>query len=207
VKIKICGITNLEDALIAAACGADVLGFNFYPNSPRYIEPGAARDIIDQLPPEIEKVGVFVNSGAEAMAAIARECSLDVVQLHGDEDEELIAELRAISPSRVMRAIRVTPAVDLERYRDYPADDFLLDSESRGYGGSGEVFDWRSAIAFKNLIPHFFLAGGLDPQNVAEAIRLVRPAGVDVCSGVEETKRKKDRRKVEEFIRKARSAQ
>ena len=190
---------------MAVDAGADALGFNFYPQSPRYIEPSVADDIMRELPDGVLTVGVFVNSDVEAVRAIASECSLRMLQLHGDEDREFVAKLRREVEARIMKVIRIGRAPE-SAIAHFPADEFLLDSDSAVFGGSGETFDWREAIELKRTVPEFYLAGGLTPENVGDAVRQVRPAGVDVCSGVEQTKRKKDPKKIVDFIKNARSA-
>lgn len=202
-RIKICGITSLEDALAAVELGADALGFNFYEKSPRYISPEKARQIIRELPPEIEKVGVFVNSSLSEIENVCAESGIEMVQLHGDETPEFVA---ALSGPRVIKALRVSDDFQPEIALRYAADRFLLDTDCNGFGGSGKTFDWRVAAAFKDFGSEFFLAGGLTVENVAEAIREIRPYGVDVCSGVESVKGKKDMKKLEAFIRNARMA-
>ena len=204
MKIKICGITNLEDALHAVECGADALGFNFYEKSPRYITPGAAGDIIGRLPEGVMTVGVFVNSSIAKIEDVFARPSIGYAQLHGDETPGFAASLKD-SGIRVIKAIHASHTFDPSGPLEYDVDEFLLDTPSAGYGGSGEVFDWQTAIRFKEVVPEFFLAGGLTPENVADAIRAVRPTAVDVCSGVEAFKGKKDPKKVAAFIEAVRS--
>ena len=206
MKIKICGITNLEDALLAIECGADLLGFNFYQRSPRYIGTGEAEQIIEKLPSSTIKVGVFVNTPVEEVLEISSRARIDTIQLHGDEDARYGCDLRNATHLRIIKAVRITPGVGPENLLDFPADEFLLDSHSAGFGGSGEVFDWSVALEFKKIRPDLYLAGGLTPENVAEAVRRIMPAALDVCSGVEESKRKKDSRKMTAFIQSARTA-
>jgi phosphoribosylanthranilate isomerase len=206
LKVKICGITNLRDALAAVGCGADAIGFNFYRMSPRYISPDIASEIIRELPEDLVKVGVFVNAGVSDIAEIGSICGLNVVQLHADEPASFIAELKARIRARVMKVIRVRNDFDIKGFAPPAADEFLLDSSTQEFGGSGVTFDWSIANEIGKLIPSFFLAGGLRPDNVAAAIRAVRPAGVDVSSGVESVPGKKDPEKIAEFIRNARTA-
>lgn len=201
MKIKICGITNLEDALHAASVGADAFGFNFYERSPRYISPDAAREIGKQLPSEITKVGVFVNADVETIRSLDE--TLDLFQLHGDESPEYVS---ALGGEKAIKALRIGRGFDLDRALDYSVKGFLLDTATSDFGGSGRSFDWDIAVRFKEVVPEFYLAGGLTPDNVAEAIARVHPYGVDVCSGVESMKGKKDHEKVEAFIRHARAA-
>ena len=199
MKIKICGITNLEDALHAVECGADALGFNFYPKSPRYIASDAAAEIMSQLPENVLRIGVFVNSSHEEIQRISP--SLDFVQLHGDETPEFASRLSDAG----IKVIRALHAGDSAAALEYDVEGFLIDTPSIVYGGSGETFDWELAVKFKEVAPEFYLAGGLTPENVADAIRSVRPTGVDVCSGVELVKGKKDPKKVAAFIEAVRS--
>ena len=180
VRIKICGVTRLEDALSAARLGADALGFNFWPRSRRHVTPAAARQIIARLPPFVTPVGVFVNQSEGEMRAIAAETGIQVFQLHGDEPPELCARL----PLPVVKAIPVDQVRTLSRLLSYEVQAFLLDTPSRGYGGSGEPFDWSLAEGVSEVAP-VVLAGGLTPENVGAAIRAVRPWAVDVASGVE----------------------
>lgn len=200
-RVKICGITNIEDALHAADCGADALGFVFYKKSPRCLTPEAARSIIVGLPPFVTAVGLFVNEAPERIEQIAGFCGLDAIQLHGDEgpgDCEF-------APRRVIKALRVKDAASLARHETYAVSALLLDAWVAGvYGGTGESFNWDLAaeIAWQRPV---VLAGGLTPENVAEAVRTVRPYGVDVSSGVETAPGRKDPAKVEAFIRNAKS--
>ncbi len=200
MMVKICGITNLEDALAAADAGVTALGFNFYPRSPRYIPPPAAQRILESLPAAIWKVGVFVNERPEFMAEVARQIGLDVVQLHGDEPPEAVpAGLRG------WKAFRIGPAFDVSQLGRYRVEACLLDAAGPGdFGGSGRTFDWR-------ILPHAgvrtILAGGLEAANVAAAIRAARPWGVDACSRLESAPGRKDHKKMAEFVRAAREAE
>ena len=191
VKVKVCGITNLEDAMKAVELGADFLGFNFYPPSPRYIAPAKARRIVRRLPERISVVGVFVNEPEEKMLEIARAVGLDYLQLHGDESPEMISRLRPAFP--VIKALRVQKTFRPAQLAQFKrASAFLLDGfQPRRYGGTGKTFDW-SVARRANRNGRIFLAGGLTPQNVAAAIRAARPYAVDVCSGVEARPGKKD---------------
>lgn len=201
VKVKICGITNIEDALQAAGCGADALGFVFYKKSPRCLAPKAARQIIAELPPFVTAVGLFVNETPECIRQIADFCALDVLQLHGDEGP---ADCN-YAPRRVVKALRVKEATSLAGHETYAVSALLLDAWVAGaYGGTGERFNWELAAAVARQRP-VVLAGGLTPENVAAAVRMVRPYGVDVSSGVESTPGRKDPAKVEAFIRNAKS--
>ena len=195
VRIKICGVTRAEDALAAVRLGADALGFNFWPGSKRHVTPAAARAIIARLPPFVTPVGVFVNQTEGEMRAIAAESGIQVFQLHGDEPPELCARL----PMPVVKAIPVDQVRALSRLLSYEVAAFLLDTPSRGYGGSGEPFDWSLAEGVSEVAP-VILAGGLTPENVAAAVRAVRPYAVDVASGVESSPGVKDLAKMSRFI-------
>ena len=202
VKVKICGITSYEDARAAVEAGADALGFVFYDKSPRFINPVRAAGIISKLPPFIQTVGLFVNEETEQVNWTADYCGIDVVQLHGDETPEDCLELkrRVIKAFRIQKIISIDP---LEKYQDYQVSGYLLDAWSPdAYGGTGRTFNWELARAAKQYGP-VILAGGLTPDNVAEAIRVVKPYGVDVSSGVEAAPGKKDAEMVREFIRAA----
>ena len=191
VKVKICGITNWTDARRAVEAGAQFLGFNFYRPSPRYIRPAAARRIIRRLPDGIAVVGVFVNETEANMLAIARRVGLDYLQLHGDEPPDQVARLKREIP--VIKAVRVR-----DSFRQTQLDAFdrasaiLLDGfDAHRHGGTGKTFNWNLARG-SNGSRRIFLAGGLTPENVAEAIRVARPYAVDVCSGVEARPGRKD---------------
>jgi phosphoribosylanthranilate isomerase len=199
VRIKICGITRLEDALAASRLGADALGFNFWPDSRRYIAPAVARSVVARLPPFITPVGVFVDQPEGEIMAIASESGVRVLQLHGDESPDLCARL----PLPVVKAIRVDAVKTLSAFASYEVSAFLLDTPSRGFGGSGLPFDWALAEGVSEIAP-VILAGGLSPENVAEAIRTVRPWAVDVAGGVESSPGVKDLAKVARFIAAAR---
>ena len=195
IRIKICGVTRAEDALAAVRLGADALGFNFWPGSKRHITPAAARVIIARLPPFVTPVGVFVNQLEGEMRAIAAETGIQVFQLHGDEPPELCARL----PMPVVKAIPVDQVRALSRLLSYEVAAFLLDTPSRGYGGSGEPFDWSLAEGVSEVAP-VILAGGLTPENVAAAVRAVRPYAVDVASGVESSPGVKDTARMSRFF-------
>jgi phosphoribosylanthranilate isomerase len=206
-RVKICGVTNVADALAACQAGADALGLNFYTRSPRGITVEKAVEIRGQLPTGVEVFGVFVNSDSAEIAQIVREARLDAVQLHGDEETAVVARLSAVVP--VFKALRVGPdfsAAELEKYPD--AAGFLFDAADRApgqYGGTGRLADW--GVAQQAARGHrIILAGGLNAENVAAAIMQVRPYGVDVASGVEATPGAKDHDQVREFIREARRA-
>jgi len=198
MTIKICGITNPEDALAAAAAGATALGFNFYPRSPRYIAPERAAAIA--TPAGVRRVGVFVNEPAARVEEIARIAKLDVAQLSGDERPPDYPAALA-----VWKAVRVAEDFDLSLYAECPAEALLLDGPAAGlYGGAGKTFDWSLGGTCFSL--PIILAGGLDASNVARAIAVARPWGVDACSRIEAAPGKKDHRKMTEFLQAAREA-
>jgi phosphoribosylanthranilate isomerase len=181
-EIKICGITRLEDALCAAACGADAVGFIFHPASPRYITPERARAIIAKLPEGIATVGVFVNRKREVVEQTAETCGLDLIQLHGDESPEYC---RLFPPQRVIKAVSPRTAEELRALDVYEVRAFLVDARDAGrYGGTGKRADWELAVALKKTHP-LILAGGLDPGNIEEALAAVAPHAVDINSGCE----------------------
>jgi phosphoribosylanthranilate isomerase len=201
-QVKICGITNLEDALHAEACGADALGFVFYPGSPRFIDPDRARQIIAELPPFVTSVGLFVNEPPARIREMVEFCGLNTVQLHGDEAPDQCC----YPPCRVIKALRLRGRMENSLFASYPVAALLLDAyvPSR-YGGTGHQCDWSQAatVAENHRV---ILAGGLNPDNVAEAVQQVHPYGVDVSSGVEEKPGQKDPEKVASFIRMAKEA-
>jgi len=200
-KVKICGITNLEDALLSAKFGADALGFNFYPQSPRYISPEKACEIIEQLPKEILKVGVFVNESLEKICETATVAKLDVIQLHGEETPEFVREVKAKTNLEIIKAFRVSPEFKPEDVLQYAVDAVLLDAYSpKEHGGTGETFDWEIARKVQNIFPKMYLAGGLSVENVKKSILEVKPFAVDACSSVEEVKGIKSQAKVKNFI-------
>jgi phosphoribosylanthranilate isomerase len=201
VLVKICGITRLEDALAAARLGADWVGFNFWPRSRRYVAPRAAAAIVAALPASVVPVGVFVDPTADELAEAVRVSGVRTVQLHGDESPELCAT----SPVPVVKGIRVRDSHSLAQLATYEVAGFLLDSATPGYGGSGTPFDWALAAEAAAAVP-LWLAGGLTPENVADAVQRVRPHGVDVASGVESAPGVKDLAKMEAFIRNAKAA-
>jgi phosphoribosylanthranilate isomerase len=202
VKVKICGITNWADARRACEAGADFLGFNFYRASPRYIDPAKARGIVRRLPRNVAAVGVFVNEPEETMLETARAVGLKYLQLHGEERPQIVSRLRR-SPGRVkvIKAIRVRKTFrrgQMKRFRD--ASAILLDGfDGRHRGGTGKTFPWSLAPYLKTR--RIFLAGGLTPENVADAIRAARPYAIDVCSGVESKPGKKDAGKMKALMR------
>lgn len=206
-KVKICGITNLEDAKLSSKFGADMLGFNFYQRSKRYVSPKEVATFVDELDPTVVKIGVFVNASIEEILFARRAGHLDAVQLHGDETADFINEVRNKVDTRIIKAVRVASQKELDELVTLGADDFLLDSFSTTeYGGTGQAFDWDLASELSSQDGNIFLAGGLNPENVAEAIRTVRPYAVDVASGVESSPGQKDPKKLEAFIKNANNA-
>ncbi|MGI8981776.1 MAG: phosphoribosylanthranilate isomerase [Pirellulaceae bacterium] len=212
-RIKICGITTVEDALLAAEAGADAIGLNFYGQSPRYVTAERAKEICDALPPGITKVGVFVNSPPQAVVATVNRVGLNAVQLHGDEGPDFLGALEKLPVIKAFRCKESTldsvqAFLDLCLESSHPSA-ILLDAHAPGlYGGTGEVLNWNGLARSRNKllgIP-FILAGGLTPQNVAEAIRLVRPDAVDTASGVESSPGKKSPAQVRAFIAAAKAA-
>lgn len=199
IPVKVCGITRLEDALLCARLGARAVGFVFYGRSPRAISPGAAREIARRLPPQVKKVGVFVNAKPETMMEVAARVGLDMVQLSGDEPPEVAAAVRGV---RVVKAFRLARMRDLERIKDYTAvHAILVDAATQGhYGGTGICADWELARQATRYGKPVILAGGLNGGNVTLAIRTVRPSGLDVCTGVEAEPGIKDERKLRAFF-------
>lgn len=204
--VKICGVTSKEDARLAADAGADAVGLVFWPGSPRHVDVATARGITAVLPPFVLRVGVFVNADRETLARIAEEAGLDLLQLHGDEPPEALENL----PRRALKSIRVGPGfapAEAERYAGSAAG-LLLDTRVEGTpGGTGRAFDWSLARGLKERCGFLVLAGGLTPETVGEAIRAVRPHGVDVSSGVESSPGRKDPLKVRAFVEAVRSAE
>ena len=196
-KVKICGITTIEDAIVAVDAGADALGFVFYDKSPRSLDPDRAAEIIRALPPFVQVVGLFVHAGLDFVNATADRCRLDIVQLHGDESQDYCAHVHR----RVIKAFRVKDITSLDPMKNYHVSGYLLDAYSpKAFGGTGVTFNWETAMIAKKFGP-VILAGGLDPGNVAAAIAQVAPYGVDVSSGVEASPGRKDPAKVREFIK------
>jgi phosphoribosylanthranilate isomerase len=195
VRVKICGITRLEDALLAASLGADALGFNLWPGSKRHVDADTARAIVDRLPPFVTPVGVFVNQPPTTVLALAAQAGVQVVQLHGDESWDDVNGY----PIPAVKAVRLAGRESLRDLHRYRVRALLLDAPSPGYGGSGAACDWALAreVAERTTV---LLAGGLTPDNVAEAIRAVRPWGVDVASGVESAPGVKDPDRLRRFI-------
>ena len=197
-RVKICGVTDVDDARNAALLGADAIGLNFHPESPRYLSAEQAMRIIDALPPFVSAVGVFVNyAEPEALEDFATSIRLDAVQLHGDESPDYCS---VISRVKVIKAFRVGPKFRVDTLRNYPVSTFLLDAFSRdARGGTGETFEWSRATG-ANAFGHIVLAGGLNPDNVGSAVAELHPFAVDVSSGVETTQARKDYDLMRRFI-------
>jgi phosphoribosylanthranilate isomerase len=197
VKVNICGITSIADALVAAEAGADLIGLMFYERSPRYVTFARAAEIAQALPPYISRVGVFVNPDADTVMRAIGECGLSLLQFHGEETPEFCTQFGMMS----MKAFRVRDADSLLALPEYETDAYLLDAYSPdAHGGTGAKFNWDLAVAAKQHGRPIFLAGGLTPENVAQAVKQVMPFGVDVSSGVESAPGKKDPAKVRAFI-------
>jgi phosphoribosylanthranilate isomerase len=202
IGIKVCGITRKEDALFCLEAGADALGFNFYPKSPRYLDLETAGDLIEKLPPFGLRVGVFVEPTFEQVMEVSKTLRLDTIQLHGEEPPEIAGDLRA-EGLRIWKAIRVQKEDSLKVYEDYPCDALLLDAFDPNLpGGSGRTFDWALLATWRPPVP-WILSGGLTPENVAEAVQRLAPSGLDVASGVESSPGVKDPELVRTFILRA----
>ena len=201
-RIKICGLTREDDVLAAVAAGADAIGFVFYPPSPRYVDPLRAARLAAVIPPFVEVVGLFVNAAPDEVKATCDSVPISLLQFHGDEDA---AYCRQFSRPYI-RAARVRPGLDLVEFAgSFPESrGLLLDAFVEGYGGGGHVFDWT--LIPPGLPGHLILSGGLHSENVADAIRRVRPAAVDVSSGVEMSKGIKDHDKIAAFVAAVRAA-
>jgi phosphoribosylanthranilate isomerase len=197
-RIKICGLTRLEDALLAAELGADALGFNLWPGSKRHLDADAVRAIVDRLPPFVTTVGVFVNQAPTDVLSLAAQSGVQAVQLHGDESWEDVNGY----PIPAIKAFRVAGPESLADLHRYRVKAVLLDTPSAGFGGSGQTFDWALAAEVARHA-RVVLAGGLTPDNVADAVRAVRPYAVDVASGVERAPGVKDPEKLRRFVENA----
>ncbi len=199
IRTKICGITRLEDALTSVRYGVNALGFNFYEKSPRYISPDKASDIINQLPPFVSVVGLFVNADYDKIAKTADMCGVRTIQLHGDESPDFCSKLKSY---RVIKALRIKHESDLGNLKRYDVCGYILDSFSPDvYGGTGLSFDWDllgKIDSAKNII----VAGGINPDNIEHLLRAVVPYGVDICSGVELSPGVKDEKLIKEIMSK-----
>lgn len=197
MEIKICGITSLNDAITACACGADALGFIFYEKSPRYISPETAKGIIQRLPNDAVFVGVFVNHDITSVINIYESCKLDLIQLHGDESPEYCLTLMKYA---LIKALAPRSEADIKCIKDFPVKAIMIDSRETGlYGGTGKKSDWQLAARVKDEFP-LILSGGLNAENMREAIKTVGPHAVDVNSGVEIAPGRKDSKKVKTVI-------
>lgn len=198
VRVKICGITRLDDALGAVEAGAEALGFMFYEPSPRNVSVNVTADIIRRLPPFVAKVGVFVNATEKAVLETISLSGIDTLQFHGDETPEFC---RKFSPLKVYKAFRIQGLESLRALPAYETDAWLLDGFMPDKpGGAGAKFNWDLAVEAQKLGRPIILAGGLTPENVADAVRKVQPYAVDVSSGVESAPGKKDRARMQRFI-------
>ena len=203
VKVKICGITSVADGLAAAEAGADMIGLMFYDGSPRHISLATAVEISRILPLFVQRVGVFVNPDPELVLRAIGECNLSLLQFHGDETSEFCTQFGLMS----LKAVRIRDAASLDQLAGFQTDAFLLDAYSKGWlGGTGETFNWDLAIDAQKFGKPIFLAGGLTPENVGDAVRKVRPFAVDVSSGVESAPGNKEAAKVRAFIEAVRAA-
>jgi phosphoribosylanthranilate isomerase len=205
VQIKICGVTNVKDAAACAELGANMIGFNFYPQSPRYIEPKAVRRIVEAIPPGVCAVGVFVDASAEEIRDIADAAGVPCVQLHGRTSPDKCSELAR--EFRVIRAFSMDPQFRAEQVSLFRDCDVLVDAHHPSLrGGTGLTCDWRAARTVGTFARFLILSGGLTEQNVSQAITTVAPHAVDVCSGVESAPGVKDHRAVENFVTAVRTA-
>jgi phosphoribosylanthranilate isomerase len=206
LRIKVCGVTNVKDARACAELGADMIGFNFYPQSPRYIEPKIARQIVERIPRSADAVGVFVDASADEIRITAKRTGIESVQLHGDFSPKTCRELAR--EFRVIRAFRTEARFQPEAAGAFPDCDVLLDAHHPDLrGGTGVTCDWSAARATLPFARFLILSGGLNAQNVAHAIAAVAPHAVDVCSGVESAPGVKDYRTIEKFIAAVRTAE
>ena len=198
VKVKICGITNAQDAEMAVRFGADALGFVFAP-SPRRVNVKAVKKIVRNIGPYVARVGVFVNETSEKIVDIMFQCQLDAIQLHGYEHPRICTELNAYKLIKVFHVDEEFKTSETERY---PVDAYMLETKTEGYGGSGKVWNWEG-LAKKKFKRPLIVTGGLKPNNVRKVIEILKPYGVDVSSGVESRPGKKNHKLMEEFIRNA----
>jgi phosphoribosylanthranilate isomerase len=206
IQIKICGVTNARDAKTCVELGAQMIGLNFYPQSPRYIEPKVARQIVEALPTHVDAVGVFVSGNADEIRRTANAAAVDCVQLHGDFSPELARELA--DEFRVIRVFSTHPQFRPEDVTLFPHCDVLVDAHHPELrGGTGQTCDWSAARATLRFSRFLILSGGLNPKNVAGAIKAVTPHAVDVCSGVESAPGVKDRGAINDFIAAVRAAE
>jgi len=208
IKIKICGVTNLQDALWAVNLGADYIGLNFYPQSPRKVSPKNAKDIVAKLPPFVVPVGVFVNASVPEISKLIKSVPLKAVQLHGEETPEVGAELKTLGVT-VIKVISLSAPLNVADGAAYAdcVDFFLIDNGTADVpGGTGQTFDWDWLQGADQLGKPWFLAGGLTPDNVGEAIKKAHPPAVDVCSGIERLPTRKDFEAMKKFVQTVRAA-
>ncbi|MBF0595844.1 MAG: phosphoribosylanthranilate isomerase [Candidatus Omnitrophica bacterium] len=202
VRVKVCGITRMEDAKAAIRFGADALGFIFYRKSPRYISPSKALKILEALPPFVSKVGVFVNERTGAIRDISGFCALDAVQLHGEEDNHFCHRLKRYG-LKIIKGFRVKEDFNISTVDGYRVDGHLFDAHTEGeYGGTGKVFAWEILKGLHTPVPRI-VSGGLTVDNVGAAITALNPFAVDVSSSIEVSPGVKDHKKMAEFIRRA----
>jgi len=205
VKVKICGITNLEDALNSVNAGCDALGFVFYKRSPRYIAPEKASRIIRHIPPRVLKIGVFVNAKEKTIKRIAKLCNLDMLQFHGSESAEFCKKFKGY---KIIKAFRVKDKIERKNLSNYKTFAYLFDTFVKSkMGGTGKKFNWMLIRHLGGFCKPIFLSGGLNAKNIRYAIRKVQPDWVDVSSAVEAKPGKKDSHKVRQFIEIARKCQ
>ena len=198
-KVKVCGITNYKDAVNAADLGADYLGFNFYKRSPRHIGKSKAKNIIEKLPKNAKKVGIFVNESIGSVKSIVEFCRLDLVQLSGDENQEYISKLKNISNKKIIKSFRIKNSSSVKNIKNYETDYVMLDSFKKGFfGGTGIELNLEFIGKLDN--GNLFLAGGLNTINVKSAVKKIKPYAVDVCSSIEAHPGRKDFEKMKEFI-------
>ena len=194
---KVCGITNSKDALASVSSGASALGFIFYPGSERFIEPKIAKEIIEKLPKKVFKVGVFVNQKKQEVVDLIDELALDAIQLHGDESPKYIINFKCF----VIKAIRIKSSQSIRNLNKYNADAFLFDTYSEHqFGGTGKVFQWELLNGLSDL--RIILSGGLNINNISDALKTINPNGIDVNSGIELFPGKKDKQKINNFFKK-----
>lgn len=203
-KVKICGITNLQDALFSAKAGCDALGFMFYKKSPRYIRPEDAAQIIKKIPKNVIKIGVFVNSQEAVIRKIAKLCLLNILQFHGNESADFC---RRFKDYKVIKVFRIKDRIDLDKISKYKTFAYLFDSFAKSkFGGTGISFNWKLLEHLSGIKQAIFLAGGINCNNVLEAIKTAHPDWVDASSSLELSPGKKDHIKVKKFIHEAKNA-
>jgi phosphoribosylanthranilate isomerase len=207
VLVKVCGITNLDDALAAANAGADALGFNFYQRSPRYVTPEVARTIVDRVRidyPNLLHVGVFVNEGLDAIQKVAAVAGVSALQLHGNETPEYC---KALKGHHLIKVFSASDKFEPQTVLDYEVQAIMLDAvDKKAFGGTGKLSNWTVARETSELVPKLFLAGGLSAENVADAINQVNPFAVDACSRLESVPGRKDHASVRAFVAAVRAA-